>query len=277
MAATRSYLAQVPHGMGIYIPKTVESIAASSFVWRRLNKPDFWIDGDYRRRGEDGYVPMLPMMEWGSEASRLAEMTWPGEFWLQGHEIQQVTHPTDAANFSHEWRTATDTLVGAPGVRIDEDGIKWLDEYVTVGGHVPDAWHIHITQPWPQWKHDYYLFQTWMRRRMVMRPVVVTQVEATGLQSGPQKALLKEVVRQGLFRTHYLSAIVWKSAYTPDRWGATLVTYAMGLSALGKLWVKLQKEFRDEVTSDRPRPAWQFVGGRDRGHDGRPSRRSLDG
>lgn len=256
------YTSTIPRGLGVNINPEVERVVASTYVWRLLSKPRYWTDGSYHRRTSEGFIPLLPLMEFNSEARALLRNTFVDEFWLMGRDTDSTTHPMDAAIFSNEWRHGTNTIVGWPGVRISRSGMAWLDEYIAIGGVVPNAWHIHISKPLDEWLSDYDVFLNWMRRKLVQRPVIVTDVEARTVESQPQKELLKGIVSRGLVECHYLSSVFWSDVYRPNRWGASLVTYSTLLSALGKLWIKAQKEWRNEIASDRSRPAWDLLGRR---------------
>lgn len=261
----------------MHIPPSIEAVASSTHAWRQLSRPSFWTDGGFERIDEDAYVPTLALPEWdeaGERAAYLARRS--NKFWLIGDHTDVLIHPADAVDFLEAWKQRTDTVVGFPGATISEGGIKWLDQYVSHGGQVPDAWHVHIVAPWPQWIEQYKVFLNWMRRRLVLRPVVVTGVEAGANDGETQKALVRQLV-PALLNTNYLSAVFWSTAYLPQRWGASPLTYSIVPSGLGRAWMAAQREWSDAVTANSPRPTWDLLGEGNRIDNGRLPCRRADG
>ena len=277
MSLTPSYVTHVPYGMGMNIDPLVESKAARTFVWRLLAQPDYWTDGGIEMRGHPGYIATLPTAEWNQDASALAGQTsLSREFVLVGKETERYARPEDAAFFMDEWARHSRCPLGFPGITPSAYGLRWLDDYLDYGGRLPAAWHIRIRGEKEDWAFQYRHFLTWMRRRAALLPVVVTDVEAGTILSKPHRELASWLATDGFRDLAWLSAFIWSTAYDPQRWGATMMYHSMTPTVLGRLWVRLQRDFRDARASDRPGPAWRELVSRDRESDLRPPRRRTN-
>lgn len=245
MQRNASYVRGVPRGLGVYIPPAVERIASSSFIWRLLNQPDYWVDGGWsqaQKQRENGYLCTLPTVEWDEEARHAASASLAREAWLMGQDAQARTHPGDASDFSYEWSHAASGVMLFPGVRVGSEGFKWLNAYLEYGGRIPEAWHVHIAGEWPKWLRDYLSFAEWMRKRGCIRPVVVSGVHA----SSPQRSEAIEILDRldgALLRYSFLSAVLWHSVYVPDSWGSSMIACSAKATSLGRSYCGTQRRW----------------------------------
>ena len=99
--------------------------------------------------GGDNYQRMI--------YSRIDERDWrtiqqlirrdPSHLWLVMNEPERRDQanlsPADGADLAKLMRLAG-ACIAVPGVIITVEGLDWLDDYLSAGGPVPEAWHVHL-------------------------------------------------------------------------------------------------------------------------------------
>ncbi len=136
-------------------------------------------------RGKDYVVPL-------DDVRQLAAQ-YPGRTWALWNEpdrpTQDRTAPADALAQTQIWTDA----IGANG-RIAGYGVglepgytgwrTWLDEFLRLGGPLPDAWHIHIyAEDVPQWHALYQEWQRWNADNGNL-PTIISEAGALPYEDG---------------------------------------------------------------------------------------------
>ena len=138
-------------------------------------------------RGKDSFQPI-------DEVARLAAQ-YPARTWCLWNEpdrpTQDRTTPQDALEQTQIWIDAigSNGRIAGYGVGL-EPGYTgwriWLDEFLRLGGPLPDAWHIHIyAEDVPQWDELYQQWQEWNADNGNL-PTIISEAGALPYEDGNQ-------------------------------------------------------------------------------------------
>lgn len=173
-----------------------------------LNSP-WWYTWKYDQLDRPGYTPMVwrCTKDWIERALPLA-LEEPERMWLLGNEPERLdqsnTPPDEFADNARRWALAG-LPFAAPGVLWNEQGRKWLEEYLSAGGPEPDAWHFHIYA----WSAGHFLAEiASMNRMWSRRPIIIS--ECAGAVDNANLDVMRGV--KEALRTGRIQAAAWFSA-----------------------------------------------------------------
>lgn len=192
---------------------------------------------------DDGHIPMVWKCntDW---VERIAPTSEPGSFWLLGNEpyVQSKVSPQEAVDAVTLWRQlAPDTGIGFPGIYWDifEHGKQWLEEYVRLGGPMPDAWTGHFYPYTTRYWDNSFPEMLEFFRYIADLPFLLTE---TGGAYDDEELILGVMDRAAkAYRCGDARLVIWFSAYyEADFPWCDLLTENYELTSIGKHWM-LQK------------------------------------
>lgn len=215
----------LPAGLGVGIPSQTWPDPAAVL---KLLKPLWWYNWGAYWTGRPIGVNYHPMMYRDTNkksyykraigAPAVAGETYPSNAWLLGNEYdmpgQANRVPAAAIKYVNQiLEMGVKEWVGPNGLLDRSYGWGWHDEYIRLGGPIPDAWGIHIydapaPHDWDTVLEDFY---RWMYDNKVEREVVVTETNAGSGDSDAQIMLLNHI-RDRLKTDRGLRAVAWFSA-----------------------------------------------------------------
>jgi hypothetical protein len=205
-------------------------------------KHDCWINWLYGQTMRDKYVPMLWRCnaQWVMMAADYAR-SLGDRFWLLGNEPnlakQSNTPPAQFVEATIMWREQVGGEIGLPGIFWDRfgHGKQWLDEYIRLGGPLPDAWSVHLYQmrsdSWIETLPEMLEYL----RKIADLPVLLTECGC----SLDDDEFIYSIVEQAkkAVRVGDVRAAFWFSAYYErDMPWNNLLTYDGELTQWGELW-----------------------------------------
>lgn len=166
---------------------------------------------------------------------------------------QSNTLPVDFVAGVQAWQERYNSPIALPGILMhDAMGLQWLDEYLSVGGPIPDLWAIH-TYAWSKddWRAQWRKFQDWMFDRNVRRPVVITECASWGERLGEQIAIM-DVIHEAVQNESRLVAAFWYSAHNATMGGSftqwaksDLLDTSGNLTSLGSHYLAITRQAAD--------------------------------
>jgi len=145
----------IPNGFGVGIPwqRAADDPLWYSRVLKKL-QPTCWYNWLNDQTHHANYTPMLWRCNAVNVANTLFTAQAVGEqLWFIGNEPEQTsqsnTTPQDFVDGVIAWQESVGGQIALPGLYWDtyEHGKAWLDEYVRLGGPIPDYWAVHMYQP----------------------------------------------------------------------------------------------------------------------------------
>ena len=238
----------IPKGLGYGCP---HQRAKDDPTWyatarKRLGEDRPWYNWLNDQTHQETYTPMLWRCNPVNVANyAVAAAMLDAPLFLLGNEPenpkQSNTSPQDFADAVVMWRQQVPGMIALPGVYFDDAkwGKKWMQEYVRLGGPMPDVWAVHMYQPYQhQWDNSFPLMLDYLRSIKDL-PVLLT--ECGGSYNDEECILsvmdcVKQAVRSGDVRAAY-----WFSAYyEADLPFNDLLTHDGKLTPIGKEFVKEQ-------------------------------------
>ena len=201
--------------------------------------------------------------------SRIDERDWrtiqqlirrdPSHLWLVMNEPERRDQanltPADGADLAKLMRLAG-ACIAAPGVIITTQGLDWLDDYLSAGGPVPEAWHVHLYFAETAAGMDRRLetWGDWMVKRGIVRPTIISEFNAQGADVAGQMAMMSHMAKRldeaAAARDRGLDAWLWAAYWFSLKYKANendlgytdLIDDDLGLTKVGRMFVELQAE-----------------------------------
>lgn len=184
----QAYEYTVPSGLGV----STAWQRGDVYKYRSLHmlQPPVWMNWLYTDLDDPSYLPMAYSLAPSAQANYLAVATTnPHRLWLLGNEPNlpgTFVSPQDAASSVQMWAQQYWSPIACcgqliyPGVWLHHY-TTWTRAYLDAGGPVPDYWHIHIYTSPPMINPVFHIdeFRDWMFANNVVRPVIVTEGNAT--------------------------------------------------------------------------------------------------
>ncbi|RTK96547.1 MAG: hypothetical protein EKK64_03695 [Neisseriaceae bacterium] len=217
------------------------------YVLNKLNPDCYYNWAIYSENNLDNpkFNPMLWKLSDGSinQARRLAKQ-YLGRTWLIYNEPegsdQANTKPEEAAEWFDKAYNAikevdSTATIACCGVMVRNEGITWLDKFVSKVKNKPDVWHVHIyinSQNFNDWLSFWNWWLDWNKKTGNNLPVFITETCATYQES--QDDLLLNLLN---YQHPLLKRVYWFSAYPEPivkDWKCNLLNADGTLTDLGK-------------------------------------------
>ena len=223
--------------------------AAPAWYGRALEllQPASWYNWKFDQTAEPHYVPMLFALRndaYMVDAIRVARGN-KRRMWLLGNEPerkdQSDTPANEAADAVALWKRRTDNPIAAPGILWDAWGQRWLEDYLSADGPIPDYFAIHIyAHTAGQWLVLWEEWREWMSWNNLELPTIVSECASWSDGIEDQKAVI-DVARQTLRTDSILHSAYFFSAhygsYKPFWKHSDLLTADGALTELGRYFV----------------------------------------
>ena len=190
---------RIPTGLNLGIPWQWGGDVRA--MWAILGDPGYY-DWHWVTGGEN-YQRMI--------YSRIDERDWrtiqqlirrdPSHLWLVMNEPERRDQanlsPADGADLAKLMRLAG-ACIAAPGVIITTQGLDWLDDYLSAGGPVSEAWHVHLYYAETADGLDRRLetWGEWMCKRDLVRPTIISEFNAQGADVAGQVAMMRHMAKR---------------------------------------------------------------------------------
>lgn len=156
-------------------------------AWRNLGQPA-WYSWKWDAMGRPGFMPMAWCPRLGSDYTRVLQAAHRApvrSVWLLGNEPERADQSDvssdEFADAVRVWLALIGRRWAGPGILWGDEGRWWLDEYIKLGGPLPDIWAIHIygSLDVAGWLDQLFHARRWFAEMRATRPIWVTETNGS--------------------------------------------------------------------------------------------------